>query len=257
MIDSITIATPCFNEETVLSTYFERIDFVRDQLKLEGCQVRLLLIDDGSSDRTLQIFGEYAQRNSNVTVIAHPQNLGYGAAVKTAMALARTNWLIFVDSDTNYDQRLILELIRTVETEPDLVNVSILAPQGQAGFAWYRRLLSSSASLLYRVLFPMLTRNVFTMTCGFRLYRTAILPDIFPMGDDFFATSEIMLRALRTGKRVTEFPAVNHRREQGVSKMKVFRNMMGHLRLALRTRFALLGDAGSLAEHLRRIGVYT
>ena len=107
MNGSITIATPCFNESEALPTYFDRITYVRDQMTASGWKIEHLLIDDGSKDNTAEMLEDYAREKPNVRVVRHPHNLGYGGAIKTALALSKTDWVVFVDADTNYDQRLI------------------------------------------------------------------------------------------------------------------------------------------------------
>src|SRR2546428_3558574 len=161
MDKTLTIATPCYNEAASLPSYFERISCVREALARVGWPTTLLLINDGSRDDTPALLEVYAKASPGTQVIHHPHNLGYGAAIKTALALARTAWVVFVDADSNYDQRLILDLVKRVEADPDihLINVSILAPGGGVGYPWYRLLLSSVASTIYRVLLPRLTRG--------------------------------------------------------------------------------------------------
>lgn len=255
MDPTLTIGTPCYNEAASLPAYFERMDFVRQELTRAGWQHALLLINDGSQDNTPQLLNAYAMNHAGTRVVDHPRNLGYGAAIKTALALAETDWIVFVDSDSNYDQRLILELVQKAGPDTDLVNVSILAPGGGAGYPWYRLLLSSIATAIYKVTLPRLTRGVYTMTCGFRLYRRELVPKVFPHADDFVATAEIMVRALKSKARVVEFPATNARREHGVSKMKVVRVSLHHLKLALSALFGGLGPPRDVATHLQRIGV--
>jgi glycosyltransferase involved in cell wall biosynthesis len=255
MEKSLTVATPCYNEADSLPSYFGRIEYVLGGLAEEGWRAGLLLIDDGSRDRTPEMLEDYARRQPGVRVVHHPRNLGYGAAIKTALALADTEWVVFVDSDSNYDQGLILDLVKLAEPENHLINVSILSPGGSAGYPWYRLLLSSSVSRIYRTLLPRLTRGIYTMSCGFRLYRRSIVPQVFPLADDFVATSEIMIRALMNRARVVELPATNARREHGVSKMRFLRVAWGHLKLAAQALLRRLPAPASIPEHLARIGV--
>lgn len=250
----LTIATPCLNEEAALPGYFERIESVRATLRQDGWSVSLLLIDDGSDDATPALLRRHADAAGAARVWPHPRNLGYGAAIKTALALASTDWVAFVDADTNYDQALILELARLAEDDTDLINVSIFAPGGRPGYGWHRRVLSESASWVYRGMLPQLTRGIHTMTCGFRWYRRASAQRLFPWADSFFATSEIMLRALGEGLKVKELPAANHPRLQGVSKMKVVRETAAHLGLATRAVLGRLGPPMPISLHLERIG---
>lgn len=251
----LTIASPAYNEGEALAAYFERIDFVRAELERRGWTVSQLLINDGSSDGTRSLLDGYARGRQRVRVVSHPVNLGYGGAIKTAMALARTPWLAFVDVDSNYDQAIILDLVDLDLGSVDIVNVSVFAPGGAQGYPWHRKALSRSASLLYALLLPRLTRGVYTMTCGFRLYRTEVLTRILPRIDNFAATSESMLRALLAGLRVREFPATNRDRDHGVSKMRFWSNTLRHFGLAAAARLGALGPPPSPEEHLRRVGL--
>jgi len=254
---SITIATPCFDESESLPVYFQRITDVRAKMMDAGWVVEHLLIDDGSRDNTAEMLDTYARKHPNVRVIRHPHNFGYGGAIKTALALSKTDWVVFVDADTNYDQRLILKLIERIGPEIDIINVSILAPGGAAGYPWYRLVLSSIASTIYRVLLPRLTRGIYTMTCGFRVYRREVVPKIFPNADDFVATSEILVRALQHRLRILEFPATNSRREQGVSKMRGLRVSLRHLSLTTKALTGMLAPPAAVETHLQRIGFHT
>ncbi|PCI40774.1 MAG: hypothetical protein COB53_00335 [Elusimicrobia bacterium] len=250
----LTIATPCYNEAESLPEYFKRIESVRSELVKSGWQCRLTLIDDGSFDQTAEMIKAYAASHENTQTIHHPRNMGYGGAIKTALTTTETEWLIFVDADTNYHQNIALELVKLASDDIDIINVSLLAPGGLQGYPWYRKILSMGASGLYRVSMPRLTRGIYTMTCGFRMYRTAVAPQILPHIDNFAATTESMLRALNAGLRIVEFPAKNEEREHGISKMRFVSNTLIHFKLVLRAWFCLLGEPETTASHLRRIG---
>jgi glycosyltransferase involved in cell wall biosynthesis len=250
----LTICTPFYNEADTLENYFRRIEFVRAKLVEAGWTETLLLIDDGSRDKTGDALEAYARAHAGVRAVRHPRNLGYGSAIKTALALSRTEWTVFVDADTNYDQAIVLELAAKADDTVDLMNVSIFAPGGHAAFPWHRKLLSQSASFIYKATLPLLTRDIHTMTCGFRFYRTAVVPRIFPVTGTFVATSEIMIRALREGLRVLEVPAANQPRRFGRSKMKVVSESLAHLRLALTALTRRLGPPLPVEDHLRLIG---
>lgn len=249
----LTIATPCFNEQESLPAYFKRIEYTRGELHKRGWATHLLLIDDGSSDNTQSMLRAYAASH-DAEVVAHPRNTGYGAAIKTALALAATDWVVFVDADSNYDQAIILDLERRVSATTGILNVSIFAPSGGSGFPWYRMLLSKTASLIYRLLLPRLTRGVFTMTCGFRWYRRELAASFFPREDNFAATAELLVRALASGARVEDVPARNRRRESGVSKMRFLAVSLTHLSIAARALLGGLGPPEPVEAHLRKIG---
>lgn len=242
MSGSLTIATPCYNESESLRDYFKIMDEIKLELKRSCWKIEHLLIDDGSQDNTLDMLKSYSQSSLGVSVVRHAKNRGYGATIKTAMALCRSDWLIFVDADSNYDPRVIIPMTKKMTSDVDVINVSIFAPGGRVGFPWYRKFLSLGVSFLYRFFFPNLTKGIYTMTCGFRAYKSTCIKRLFPEADDFFATAEILLRAAMSRLNILEYPANNYRRHQGRSKMRVARNLLGHLKLLFRARLGKLGE---------------
>ena len=252
-IGTITIATPFYNEEASLPDYFLRISELYRELELKGWQTTLLVIDDGSQDCTLEKLKEFAPSYPGTILVTHPKNLGYGASIKTALSVAYTEWVAFVDADTNYDQRLILKLVDRLNEGVDIVNVSILAPGGHAGYRWQRHIISFTVSQCYKLFFRRLTKDVYTMTCGFRIYRRLIVPKIFPINDGFVATSEIMIRALKNKLRILEFPADNAKREHGKSKMHFLKTTYDHLSFILTVFLGQLAPPAIISEHRARI----
>ncbi len=252
-IDAITIATPFYNELDSLPSYFLRIREVHRELLLKGWRVDLLLVDDGSRDGTSEELREFASSFPSTEVVMHPKNLGYGASIKTALSVAETKWVAFVDADTNYDQRLILSLVDHLHSDVDMINVSILAPGGNAGYRWHRHIISFMVSRLYKIFFPRLTSRIYTMTCGFRIYRRSIATAIFPINDGFVATSEIMIRGLQNKLRILEYPAENTTREHGKSKMQFVRTAYDHLKYIFGVIFFEALPPPTISSHLDRI----
>lgn len=250
---TITIATPFYNEATSLPDYFLRINELYQGLKHKGWQTTLLFIDDGSQDNTLDKLKEFSRTYPGTIIVTHLKNLGYGASIKTAFSVADTEWVAFVDADTNYDQRLILKLLDRLDENVDIVNVSILAPGGHAGYRWQRHIISYVVSQCYKIFFPRLTKGIYTMTCGFRIYRCSIVSNIFPVNDGFVATSEIMIRALKNKMIILEFPANNAKREHGKSKMRFLKTIYDHVNFVLKVFFGQLEPPASISEHQSRI----
>jgi len=250
---TITIATPFYDEEASLPDYFLRINELCQNLELKDWQTTLLLINDGSQDCTLDKLKKFAQSHPGTIVVTHFKNLGYGASIKTALSVACTEWIAFVDADTNYDQRLILKLVDYLDENVDIVNVSILAPGGHAGYRWQRYIISFAVSQCYKFFFPRLTKGIYTMTCGFRIYKQSIVPKIFPINDGFVATSEIMIRALKNKMMILEFPTDNAKREHGKSKMRFIKTIYDHVGFVLRVFWGQLMPPAIISEHQARI----
>ena len=97
--ESVTIVVPAFNEG-------DSIGAVVTALRAASPWHEVLVIDDGSNDRT----GEVAQQ-AGARVVRHPYNKGNGAAVKTAIRSATTEWMVIVDGDGQHSADDVTRLV--------------------------------------------------------------------------------------------------------------------------------------------------
>ena len=95
------------------------------------------------------------------------------------------------------------------------------------GVPEYRIILSRGSSLIYRTL---VDRRLHTYTALFRAYRRHVVKNITFESDGYLAGTELMVKAMLMGYRVTEYPAVLHSRVFGASKAKLARTVLAHLR---------------------------
>ena len=95
----LSIVIPAYNEENGIAEIATRVLSVESELKKVGVDgLELLVVDDGSKDRTVEI----ASQIPGVTLVQHPQNKGYGAALKTGFSKARGELIGFLDADGTY-----------------------------------------------------------------------------------------------------------------------------------------------------------
>src|SRR5256885_17256007 len=102
MIDAISIVIPAFNEESAIQGVIAE---VRELLERRGMVVEFVVVDDGSSDQT----GARA-RAAGARVVRHRSNRGYGAALKTGVAVATHDILAITDADGTYAAGALLPL---------------------------------------------------------------------------------------------------------------------------------------------------
>lgn len=230
---------PAFNEETALGRLLPRVREVNEE---HGLDARVVVVDDGSSDRTAEVASSLGAE-----VIRHARNLGLAAALRTGFEhLARRTSpdgvVITMDADDSHEPGQIPAIIGRVDEGFDVVIASRFRPGAQVlGVPAARRILSVFGVLVYRVLVPI--RGVRDYTCGFRAYRAAILKlaierfgDAFITEPGFAATADILLKLRRLdGVRMAEVPLVlRYDRKPGASKMRVGANVVASIRLAVR-----------------------
>ncbi len=234
MLDKkIIVMLPAYNEEKDLPPLLSRI-----QLALDGwADYRILVVDDGSRDRTAQIVRDAAAQMP-VELIQHPRNMGLGAAMRTGLKASaqESDVVITLDADNSQDPGLIKSMVERLETGFDVVIASRFQPGAQEiGVPPFRIFLShlSSAGIRTLIRYP----GVRDYTCGFRAYRAETLRNLIDMfGDNFIRENgfscmfELLLnlRALRA--RASEVPLVlRYDLKEGASKMRILPTMWRYL----------------------------
>jgi dolichol-phosphate mannosyltransferase len=230
-IPSLSVIIPCFNEYQNVHGLRDRLLPTITQLGEKGL-VQLIFVDDGSTDDTwdalLETFSTLASNNITVRFERHPKNMGLGAALRTGISAAEGSIIITTDSDGTYAFELIPEMIEALKDDIDLVTASPYHPLGSfEGVSAHRLILSRGSSLLYRIL---VNWNVYTYTSIFRAYRREIFDHIKFESNGFLACAEILVKAHFAGFKVKDFPAVLRVREYGVSKAKLVRTTLEHLK---------------------------
>jgi len=224
---------PAYNEEENLPDLFTAIDKV-------GLNYEIVLVNDGSSDRTGEIARDYATKLP-ITVIDHEVNKGLGGALRTGLTHIATEGeedsvIVTMDSDLTHDPMLVPKMLHVLNQGYDVVVASRYAPGGsQLNLARSRRILSWGINMLIRMRGSTVKDN----TSGFRCIRHAVLKKaIEQFGDDFINTREftsavlVLLRLQSVGAKSYEYPiTLDYGLKRGASKMNVPRTIRAYLRL--------------------------
>jgi len=218
----LTVILPFFNEAALLPSLPDLLARVRRAL--EGHEVRLLAVDDGSTDGT----GDGLARIEGLEVVRHPGNRGVGAAMATGITEATGEAALVYDPDEAYAPEVLPRLVRALDGA-DVATASPYHPDGGVeGVGAFRLLLSRAASLLYRLRTKAPLR---TFTCAVRAYRLPAARSLLPAPEDFTAAAYLLANALAKGLRVVEVPARLRVRRAGSSKLRILRTARAHLRL--------------------------
>jgi dolichol-phosphate mannosyltransferase len=226
----ITLMMPAFNEEQDMPTLLERIEHA-----LSGwADYRVLVVDDGSKDRTAEIVREAAHRMP-VELIQHASNRGLGAAMRTGLSIAARGEgvVVTMDADNSQDPALIRTMVGRLAEGYDVVIASRFQPGSQEiGVPPYRLFLShlSSAGIRLLVRYP----GARDFTCGFRAYRVVAIRRLietfgengFLRENGFSCMLELLLNLRAIDARVSEVPLVlRYDLKVGASKMRVMRTI--------------------------------
>ncbi len=120
----LTIIIPCYNEEEVLPWTLDKLAVLIDRLRTEAdTEARLLLIDDGSHDRTWELIAEAAQAHDYVSGIRFSHNEGHQNALWAGMqeSVATSDAVVSIDADLQDDENAIIDMARQVGQGADIV----------------------------------------------------------------------------------------------------------------------------------------
>jgi dolichol-phosphate mannosyltransferase len=242
---------PAYNEEKDLPGLLDRIQAALGP----WADYQIIVVDDGSKDRTAEIVREAAARMP-AELVSHGVNRGLGAAIRTGLRAAadRGEVVVTLDADNSQDPALIQAMVARLSEGNDFVVASRFQPGAQeVGVPPLRRFLShlSSAGIRWIVGYP----GVRDYTCGFRAYRAATLRDLIGRyGDNFVRENgfscmlEIVLNLRRIRARGAEVPLVlRYDLKEGASKMRIVRTMWRYVVTLSRGFLPLREHAGAPA----------
>jgi glycosyltransferase involved in cell wall biosynthesis len=177
--------------------------------------LELLVVDDGSHDKTAQV----ASKIKGVTLIRHPQNRGYGAALKTGFARAKGELIGFLDADGTYPPEYFPKLCQSALNGSDLVIGSRMAGE-DSKMPLTRRV----GNFFFATLLSILGRQKVTDSAsGMRVFKREILEHIYPLPDGLNLTPVMSTRALHEGVKIEEVP-IPYSERVGRSKLSVIRD---------------------------------
>ena len=226
----ITVIIPCMNEEDSADNLYTSIR--RLENRLVEYAFEFVIVDDGSTDRSVEDLEFLFRHHENVRIVVHGENRGIAAAIQTGMLAANTEILCSMDFDCTYDPLQFANLIPALTDEVDLVTASPYHPHGRVlNVPAWRLFISRCASGLYRFL---MRPDLYTYTSCFRVYRASAVTGIPLVHQGFVGVAELLWRLDRSGGTIVEIPAVLDVRQFGQSKMRVVQVTLAHLRLLLR-----------------------
>lgn len=240
---TLWLGLPAYNEEEAIIPLLERVDKERPRLSEAGWSLEVLVVDDGSKDRTAAKVIAFRATHPYVTLVSHPANRGLGAGLNTLLQEAASrgkagDCLVMMDADDTHEPASMLEMVRRMEASGAEVAIASRFVPGarEGGVTALRRFFSRGASLLYSLVLPY--GSVRDYTCGYRVYdlsfiqRAIALEGQLVHQSGFEATTELLLQLRSLGATAVEYPIdLAYERKGGESKMNITKTIRGHLHL--------------------------
>jgi len=210
----LSVVIPAYNEEQGIAHIVERVLSIQPELQKNGVdELELIVVDDGSQDHTAEIVTRFA----GVTLIRHPTNRGYGAAIKTGFSKARGNLLGFLDADGTYPPEYFPNLCKVaMEDRADLVVGSRMS-----GADSEMPLVRRIGNIVFANLVSLLgNHRISDSASGMRVIRRDALPRLYPLPDGLNFTPVMSTRALHEHICWRETP-IPYKERVGRSKLSV------------------------------------
>jgi glycosyltransferase involved in cell wall biosynthesis len=221
--NGVSVVIPAYNEEMGIGAVLQQVQEMLAELQLPH---ELLVVDDGSRDGTAAAVGRFPE----VRLLAHKENRGYGAALKTAIRHARYDLICITDADGTYPNARIPDLLAHLLQE-DLDMVVGARTGADVAIPWTRKpakwAIGKLANLISGQTIPDLNSGLRIFKRGIALRFFGLLPDGFSF------TTTITLGMLTNGYAVDYIP-INYLARTGKSKIRPVRDTLNFVNLILR-----------------------
>ena len=200
----VSIILPAYNEEAILK---ENVNVLVEHInKLDKYCWEVLIVNDGSKDKTASIADNIEQEMEIVRVIHHPINLNLGRALQTGFKNAKGEIIVVLDIDLSYAPEHIEAMVdKQIETQADIVNASCYMPGGRVSNVPFGR--AAMSRIVNRFMRFAAQEKYYTFTGMVRAYKAEFIKNINLKTKDYEINPEIMYKAMILRARIEEIPA--------------------------------------------------
>ena len=247
---TLFVILPAYNEYQAISPLFTRLR----QLEKKSCTpIRVILVDDGSTDGTFEIAREEAQiLGLSINLVQHTKNAGLGQAIKTGLTTFieianEDDCVATIDCDNTQPPELLdIMYALIIEDDNDIVIASRYQKGSKVvGLSILRVIMSYGASLLFQVLLPI--PRVKDYTCGYRAYKASFLRKLFThYGDRLFSENgfacmvDLLLKSRPLNPKVAEVPMIlRYDQKPTPTKMKIFTTIFQSIKLLIKRKVGI------------------
>ncbi|MBZ5619756.1 MAG: glycosyltransferase family 2 protein [Acidobacteriia bacterium] len=206
---SLSVFFPAYNDAPSLPRLLRKTFAVLEQCVAD---YEIIVVNDGSRDKTREVL-EHLQREHGprLRVVTHPENRGYGGALRSGFAASRKEFVFYTDGDGQYDVAEIPRLLELVGPATGLVNGYKLERHDPAHRIWIGRIYNYCARLLFRI-------RIRDIDCDYRLIRRALLEEIDLTSTSGTICIELVRKLELSGCDVEEVGVHHYPREHGTSQ---------------------------------------
>ncbi len=192
-LPGLSVFLPCHNEEENVTRV---VDNFRSQLDRFALQHEIIIVNDGSRDRTGQLADALAASVPGIKVVHHPVNRGYGGAVISGIRAATLPYVLLCDGDGQFDAGELDHLVPMVPQYDVVVGRRV-----RRADRLIRRLNGKAWTALVRMLFKI---RITDIDCGFKLFKREFIRDLDLRARGAMISTELMVKVAARGARIAE-----------------------------------------------------
>lgn len=234
---NISLFFPVYNDERTVRIVANR---ALELLEEVADHYEVIIVNDGSPDSSGAIADQLAKENDKISVIHHPVNRGYGAAMKTGIAASRYEIICMVDGDNEYD---VFDLKKMLAVRD--YYMLVIAFRYKKLYSTKRIFISFIYNTVLRLVFKSPFRDIST---GIRLMHRKLVDDLELTSNSPFIGAELTLKSMLRGYPVGEVGIQTFPRDFGQGSATSFKNIMGTIKDIWRIRREIFSDAYEMPE---------
>ena len=200
----ISIVIAAYNEEHRIGKSLLK---VKDYLTQQGLDYEIIVVDDGSTDDTAQVLTTLGETVSELKIVPHAHNRGYGVAVRSGLARAGMDYVFLTDGDGQFDLEDLPAAIQLLREHDVIAGYRTHRQDG-----WWRRLWGRSWTALVNHVFGLGVRDV---NCAFKLVPRSLLLSSDLRSHGALISAEILFEARRLELSVAECAVSHYPRRTG------------------------------------------
>jgi glycosyltransferase involved in cell wall biosynthesis len=214
-VKGLSVFFPAYNDSGTIASLV--ISALQSARKLTP-DFEVIVVNDGSADKTAEILDELARTYPEVRVVHHERNRGYGGALRTGFATATRELVFYTDGDAQYDPSEMELLWRRLDDSVDVVNGYKISRSDPM----HRIIIGRVYHHTVKILFGLGVRDV---DCDFRLIRRAVFDKVHLQKDSGVICLEMMKKITDAGFHIAEVPVHHYHRAYGRSQFFNFRRL--------------------------------
>lgn len=204
----ISLVFPAFNEEENIGQAIKQAQKVLSRITSAW---EIIVVNDGSKDKTGEIIDKLSKRDSHIIPIHHPVNYGYGAAIKSGVTAAKCDFVFFTDSDLQFDLTelpVFVKIIMSRDRDCDIV----AGYRAKRQDPFYRKVNAWGWKILIRLVLGLKVKDI---DCAFKLFRREVFESIKIDAVGAMVNTDILVQSQRLGFKLIQMPVKHFPRLRG------------------------------------------